>query len=526
MKKLTLLFLTLYTCCFAQTLNYKVENLGANVNSSSKELSPVISADGNTLFFTRQGHSSNWSHQDAWMSTKSSNDTWTLAEHLGKPINSRESNGSVSNISTDNNQIIMRGAYEDGEYSGSGFSVIKLNKKGEWGDPKKLEIRNFQSYVKGSYTNLYLCKDGKTLLLYFSEKSNPDEAGDIYVSHLVEREKWTKAKSLKDIGKFFNKAINHNTWTEPEKIGTVNTPNFDETTPFLAADGVTLYFSSNRTGGYGSNDIWMAKRLDSTYKKWSEPVNLGPKINTKNWDAYYTLDAKGDFAYMVSSNDVNSEDIVKVKTEEEIKPNPVVLIRGKVFNSKTKEPIGANIEYENLINSKNEGVATSNAKTGDYTIVLPYGINYGFLAYNQGFISVSDNLDLTKIASYQEITRDLYLSPLEVGTTIRLNNIFFDINKATLRPESFPELDRLVELLETNSKLKIEISGHTDNVGGDDANLKLSNDRAKTVMDYVIDKGVNASKLNFKGYGKTKPIATNDTEEGKQQNRRVEFTIL
>ncbi len=520
MKKIFLLYLLISQIGISQTIDNKTENLGKNVNSSVEELSPVISTDGKTLYFVRQNHYENWSKQDGWVSFKNDNETWSLAQHIGKPINSHESNGSVSNISTDNNQMIIRGAYEDGEYSGSGYSIIKLNKKGEWSDPKKMEIRNFQAYIQGAYNNMYLCKDGKTMLLYFSESSKNNE-GDIYVSHLVEREKWTKGKSLKDLGKFFDKAINNNTWTEPEKIGNINTNEFDETTPFLAADGVTLYFSSNRKGSLGSSDIWMAKRLDSTYKKWSAPVNLGPRINTVNWDAYYSLDAKGDYAYMISDGD-----IVKVKLTEDIKPNPVVLIRGKVFNSKTKEPIGSNIEYENLINAKNEGIAVSNVKTGEYTIVLPYGINYGFMAYNQGFISVSDNLDLTKISSYQEITRDLYLTPLEVGTTIRLNNIFFDVNKSTLRPESFPELDRLVELLAVNGKMQIEISGHTDNVGSDDSNLKLSNDRAQTVMDYAIAKGIDSSRLKFKGYGKTKPVSSNDTEDGKQLNRRVEFTIL
>ncbi len=512
---------------FSQTDSSKHINLGTNVNSSVDEIGPVISADGKTLFYSRYSHKDNWApygKHDAWMSMLNPDGTWGMAQHIGKPINSTSRSGSVENVSTDNNQLIIRGAFEDGEFTGSGYSLLKLNKKGEWGEPEKIEIKNYKKYTLGAYTNVYLCKDGKTMILYFSESAKNDN-GDLYVSHLVEREKWTKPKSFKDLSRFVNKALNNNTWTEPMKIGNVNTADYDETTPFLAADGKTLYFSSNRPGGYGNNDIWMAKRLDSTYTKWSEPVNLGKGVNTDGWDAYYTLDARGEYAYMVSKNGERGQDIVKVKLTEDIKPNPVVLIKGVVYNSKTKEPIGANIEYENLVDGKNAGMAISSSKNGEYTIVLPYGINYGFLAYNQGFISVSDNLDLTTVSAYKEITRDLYLTPLEVGTTVRLNNIFFDFGKATLRSESFPELDRLVELMGKNEKVQIEISGHTDNVGSDDANLKLSEERAKAVMDYVIAKGIDASRMVSKGYGETKPLATNDTDEGKQLNRRVEFTV-
>jgi outer membrane protein OmpA-like peptidoglycan-associated protein len=223
---------------------------------------------------------------------------------------------------------------------------------------------------------------------------------------------------------------------------------------------------------------------------------------------------------------MGESDIVRVKLAEEVRPKPVVLISGKVYNAKTKEPMSANIEYENLADGSNAGVAVSSPANGEYRIVLPYGKNYGFMAYAEKFIAVSDNLDLTQVAEYKEIERDLYLVPLEVGSTIRLNNIFFDFGKATLRPESYPELDRLLGYMAQNSKMKIELSGHTDNVGSDDANLKLSDDRAKAVVEYLISKGVEVERVVAKGYGKTKPVGTNDTEEGRQLNRRVEFTIL
>lgn len=504
-----------------------LENLGLNVNSSAGELAPVITADGQTLYFIRDGHSSNGATQDAWYCTRTATG-WSPAVHPREPINHVGNNSKVANVSTDGNQLLVRGAYEDGEYEGSGISIIVKNKKGEWKEPKKLEIKNYKKYTDmGNTNNFVLAPSGKTMLFAFSESSNQG-MHDLYFSHLTLKDNWSKPKSIKDFTKFVGKALNHNTWSEPEKIKFLSNREFDEYAPFMAADGVTLYFSSNRVGGYGNQDIWMSKRLDDTWQNWSEPVNLGSTINTNDWDAYYTLDARGEEAYMVSyKNSVGGgADIVKIKLITEMRPNPVVLITGKVFNAKTKEPIGASIEYENLVDGKNVGVATSNPLSGEYKIVLPYGKNYGFMAYTEKFISVSDNLDLTSVAEYKEINRDLYLVPLEVGSTIRLNNIFFDIAKSSLRSESYPELDRLAGLMTQNSKMQIELSGHTDNVGSAEANLKLSDDRAKVVTEYLVGLGIAAERIQAKGYGETKPLTTNDTDEGKQLNRRVEFTIL
>lgn len=504
-----------------------LENLGTNVNSSASELLPVITADGKTLYFVRDGHSANFASQDVWFCTWQGSG-WSPAVHPAEPLNHRGKSSSVSNVSTDGNQLLVRGAFEDGEYEGAGLSVIVRNKKGEWKDPKKLEIKNYKKYSDlGNYNNSFLAPDGKVMIYAFSNSSNGGKH-DLYFSKLILRDPWNKPKSIKDFTKFVGKALNHNTWTEPEKINTLSDVAYNEFAPFLAADGVTLYYSSNKPGGLGGQDIWMTKRLDDTWQNWSEPVNLGPTVNSDDWDAYYTLDARGEEAYLVSSkNSVGgNEDIVKVKLIQELRPNPVVLITGKVYNAKTKEPLGANIEYENLSDGKNVGVAVSNAQTGEYKIVLPYGKNYGFMAYAEKYISVSDNLDLTAVAEYKEIKRDLYLVPLEVGTTIRLNNIFFDFGKATLRPESYPELDRLAGLMTQNKGMSIELSGHTDNVGADDANLKLSEDRAKSVTEYLVSLGIEAGRITAKGYGETKPVATNDTDEGKQLNRRVEFTIL
>jgi outer membrane protein OmpA-like peptidoglycan-associated protein len=305
----------------------------------------------------------------------------------------------------------------------------------------------------------------------------------------------------------------------------------DDFNPFLASDNKTLYYITSGKEGYGREDVWTTKRLDDTWLNWSEPKNLGPAINSSGREFAFSLTAKGDEAYMVSYEKTLSGykglgDIVKVRLSESAKPDPVVLVYGKVLNKKTNEPVQAKIEYFGLTDGKNYGNASTDPATGGYKIILPQGVNYGFKSSADVFISVSENLDLTNLKEYKEIEKNLYLVPVEVGQVIRLNNIFFDTGLATLRPESEAELKNLKKLLDENSNMSIEISGHTDNVGNDANNMKLSSDRAQAVVQWLLSNGIDASRLTSKGYGETKPVADNNTEEGKQLNRRVEFTIV
>ena len=301
-------------------------------------------------------------------------------------------------------------------------------------------------------------------------------------------------------------------------------------TPYLAADGVTLYFSSNRPGGLGDNDIWMTKRLDKTWTKWSDPVNLGAPINTPDWDAFFTLDAGGEYAYMTSSADggYGQSDIVRIKLLEKEKPDPVVLVSGNVYNKKTNEPLSANLVYETLPEGTMAGDGISDPRDGAFKIVLPYDKNYTIRATADKFFAQSENLNLDSLvqAGYLEIHKDLYLVPIEIGQVVRLNNVFFDFDKWDLRPESFLELNRVVKLLEENPNIVIEMSAHTDSYGSDDYNIRLSDNRARSVMEYILSKGLTPSRISSKGYGETKPVAPNDTPENRQLNRRVEFTIV
>ena len=490
----------------------KIENLGENINSDLPELRPTISADGNLLFFICENHPRNTKYnsvpnsQDIWFSQRDTSGVWSEARHLSYPLNTVQYN-ALYWISPDNNRILIRGAFVDGAFVGKGVSMAELTETGRWSNPQALPIKNYNKYDRGQQSGATMAQDGKTLLLYMT----PEQSGsnnDIFVCFLAD----------------------NGSWTEPKSLGKkIDLPEFDEMTPYLAADGVTLYFSSNRNGGLGDNDIWMAKRLDNSWQKWSDPVNLGAPINSANWDAFFTMDAGGEYAYLTTStNTMGESDIVRVKLLEREKPDPVVLVSGNVYNLKTKEPISASLVYETLPDGKEVGNALSSPLDGAFKMVLPYNRNYSIRAKADHFFAVSENLNLDSLvkAGYKEIHKDLYLAPIEIGQVVRLNNVFFDFDKWDLRPESFVELDRVVKLLQENEAIEIEMSAHTDSKGSDEYNYKLSDDRARSVRDYIISKGIAAPRIISQGYGETKPVVPNDTDENRQLNRRVEFKIL
>ena len=496
----------------------KIENMGGLVNTPLNELRPTISADGNLLFFIRENHPRNTNYntvrnsQDIWFTMRDTTGTWSKAVHLGYPLNTALYN-SVFWISPDNNRILIRGAFINGDYAGNGVSMCWLQEDGYWSKPEALMIKNYWKYDKGVRSGASMAHDGKTLLLYMTpEKGN--FLNDIFVSLLQP----------------------DGTWSEPKSLGKkINLEKYDEMTPYLAADGETLYFSSDRPGGLGDNDIWMTKRLDKTWQKWSEPVNLGSPINTPEWDAFFTLDAGGEYAYLTNSEaGFGESDIVKVKLLEKERPKPIVMVTGNVFNAKTKEPLAASLIYETLPDGMEAGNGISSAIDGSFKIVLPYDKNYLIRATADKFFAQSENLNLDSLVKvgYKEIHKDLYLVPIEIGQVVRLNNVFFDFDKWDLRPESFVELDRGVKLLQDNPAIEIEMSAHTDSHGSDDYNFKLSDNRARSVMEYILSKGIASGRIISHGYGETVPVAPNsnadgtDNPENRQLNRRVEFKIL
>lgn len=496
----------------------KVENLGGRINSEYPELRPTISADGNLLFFIRMGHPQNEhiatvrNAQDIWYSIREEDGSWMPAEHLNGAVNASQYN-AVYWISPDLNSMLIKGAYIDGQYSGTGVSMTRLQKDGSWSPPQMLRIRNFHKFGYTQQLGASMGQDGKTLLFYMTDQKNSFD-NDIYVSFLEGGDIWTAPKSL---GK------------------KINLPDHNEMSPFIAADGMTLYFSSDRPGGLGQNDIWMSKRLDESWIKWSEPVNLGKPINTENDEAFFTLDAGGEYAYLTSSDGAfGGSDIVRVKLLEREKPDPVVLVSGNVYNAKTREPLSADLIYEVLPDGTEVGKGISSPQDGSFKIVLPYDKNYSIRASAEKFFAISENLNLDSLIKmgYKEIHKDLYLAPIEIGQVFRLNNVFFDFDKYDLRPESFTELNRVVMFLNEYPNIEIEMGAHTDSKGADEYNITLSHNRAKSVMEYILSKGIAKSRITFKGYGETKPVAPNantdgtDNPDGRQLNRRVEFIIM
>ncbi|RZK26764.1 MAG: OmpA family protein, partial [Hymenobacter sp.] len=297
--------------------------------------------------------------------------------------------------------------------------------------------------------------------------------------------------------------------------------------PFLASDDKTLYFASDGHGGYGKSDIFYSKRLDSTWTHWSAPRNLGPVVNSPDFDAYYTVSAAGDNAYLVSARNGTdgSKDIFRIALAPAFKPEVVTLVQGKVLDAVTKKPIRAIIHYENLVTGEEIGVAESSPVDGSYTIVLPAGVQYGYRAEAVDYIAENASLDATTANKYTEQQQDLFMVPFKVGQKVKLNNIFFPQSKYYLQPSSFPELLRLVKILRDYPTVEILIGGHTDNQGDPALNLKLSEDRVEAVKKYLVSKGIDAKRLSTKGFGGTEPIASNEQEETRRFNRRVEFTI-
>ncbi len=539
MKKIFNLSFLLFGAIYVQAQK-PTENLGGKVNSVHAEVRPFVSADGKILYYVVEGNPQNNNFakdklaQDVWYSELAEDGSWGQATHATKPVNDLKDN-AVFWVSPEGNRLLIRGSYENGKFTGKGFSLC--NKvEGGWSTPEKIKIKGYENMALDAYSGATMANDGKTLLLYFSEEKNSN-LNDIYVSRLNE---------------------DTQEWSKPAKLGdNVNMDDYDEISPFLAADGVTLYFSTDRPGGKGDYDIWMTKRTDETWKHWTEPVNMGD-LNTAGWDAYFSLDAKAEYGYFsTTTQTLGSTDIVKTKLNDDQKPQSVVLVYGRVFNAVTKEPMDAKLFYDAIPGETSEGNAISNAD-GMYKVTLPYGKQYSLRASADNFFSVIDTLDIAQVGPYKEIHRDLYLNPVVTdgklltdsnGNVIRTNidsldgdeidasklaegqilsshNILFDYAKSIIRSDSYKELDKVAKLMKKNSTMVIELSAHTDAIGGYSANLKLSDDRANSARQYLLSKGIEASRIQAKGYGETTPVGDNKSEEGRQLNRRVEFRIL
>ena len=490
------------------TLNVRITNLGSDVNSEYREYAPLVTSDGSKMYFTsrRKGSTGNNIAEDGMYfediyEISRTEHGWTQARGVGRPLNTQLHDAAVG-LSPDGQQLFV---YMD--QNGGDIFVSQL-RGSRWSRPEcvgeKINSPHHESKAALSY-------DNKTLY-FISDRPDLSIGG-------------------RDI--FYSERDYMGNWSEPKNLGSTVNTKYDEVDIFLHPDGRTIYFSSAGHNSMGGLDIF--RTVKNEKGEWSTPVNIGFPINTPGDDAFFVTTASGRIAYFASvrPEGYGLHDIYEIeflinedKPEEKTERVLVTLVKGAVKDKTTGFPLEADIEI--VDNEKDEVVANfvTNSVSGAYLINLPSGRNYGINVSKAGYLFHSENFNLADTADYQEFVVNVDLQRIEIGTTVVLRNIFFDYDKETLRRESFTELNRIVDILNNQPKIRIEISGHTDNRGSHQYNYDLSKARAKSVVDHLIEKGINSERLEFEGYAFTKPIADNDTEEGRQLNRRVEFKII
>jgi len=478
------------------------QNLGANINTTASDRFPVISADNNTLYFCRTGDTNNYGSYyltDIYVSRKGANGEFMPAQNIGKPLNNGYSN-FVTTAMPDGNTLILGTSYYHDSISAKGISVSR-RKQGNWSSPKNIRIEGIGH--TGDYNEYFMTADGMYLLLAV-DRIDSYGKNDIYVAS----------------------RINDTLFSKPINLGPQLNTAEHEAYPFLAPDGRSLYFCSSGYPGFGETDIYLSRRIGDGWDQWSEPLNLGPKINTNKFEGNISIPASGEYAYFVSSvYGYGQEDIFKVKLPSEFRPAPIMLVSGYVTDQETGKPVEAEIIYEDIYSGEMLGTAYSNFQTGEYSISLPAGKRYSFSARSEKYYGIQENIDLTTIASFDSVIRNLSLAPIKEDYAIRLNNIFFEFGKWELLPESKTELIQLARYLK-NRNIRIRIEGHTDNIGTSRNNLILSTKRAEAVYDFLVEAGIPRNSLSSKGYGESNPLRRGNSEEDNKMNRRVEFRVI
>ena len=481
------------------------ENLGQAINSKGQEVAPIIAPDGKTLYFTRSKHELNMGgpeKQDVWFSKLESGNVWGAAMNMNTPINNAESN-AICGIAGDGKTLYLLNVYKSDGTLIDGLSKSVRQKSG-WSFPSECKITNNYNLQKDNLREYGMSPDGKILVLSVKRKDTFGKK-DLYVSF-----------QKKD-----------KTWSEPQNMGAdINTADEDGC-PFVASDGQTVYFTSTGRPGFGDGDIFVSRRLDSTWTKWTEPENLGPAINTAGWDGYLTIPASGEYGYMSSTqNSMGETDIFRFKLYPEIKPQAVAIISGSVLNGSTKQPVGTDVITDLLKDNKEITKVEYNPETGEFKMIVPVGETYRLTAPTDGFFSQNKVIDLSREKRFREIRENITLVPVQAGQKIVLNNVAFEQSKFELVVGSEAELNEIVRLMEKNAGMEVLLEGHTDNQGDFKLNIKLSEDRVAEVKKYFVGKGIAETRVQTKGWGPTKPVASNESEDRRKLNRRVEFTIL
>ncbi len=480
---------------------FNPKNLGKNINTPESEYFPSLTADGSTLIFTRRERG-----DENFFSSTFQDTTWSIATPL-EGVNTSLNEGAQA-ISPDGSWLVFTACNREGDGSlGSCDLYWSQNKNNTWSKP--VPFSNAINSVNWE-AQPTLGADNKTLI-FSKGTGGPNAPISLW-------------ETVRQSG---------GRWSKPEKLPSQINVGGKVHTPFLHPDGQTLYFSSDSLPGMGGSDIFFVRRqLDGT---WGNPENIGYPINTKGEEgmiivsldgktAYYASDRKGGFGGL---------DIYSFDLPEKARPKPVTYARVYVEDAGSSYPVIAKVDFIDLktgqsyvsINTKNDGSAL---------VCLPAGRDYALNVTKTNYLFYSDNFNLTSVSTFEQpFTLHIQLQQImpgmvgdttpSPGTPIVLRNVFFDTGSASLQSSSKAELDQLAEMLEQNPQLRIQINGHTDNIGDDAANQALSEQRAKAVQDYLLEKSIATTRLKFKGFGESKPMEPNDTEAGRARNRRTEF---
>ncbi len=512
-----------------------VSNLGKNINSEYDDYNSVISDDESLMYFTsrrmmdeksKRNPADNKFYEDIYYSEKNINE-WGKAKRFDKKINKskNKANNAAVGMSADKKEI-----YSYIGKSNSGDIFKSVYKNGKWTSPRRLSGK---INSKSRETSLCFSSDRKTMYFISSNKKTTLGGSDI----------------------FFCKKDYSGKWGNPTNIGSMINTAFDEVAVCLSANDSILYFSSNGHNTMGGYDIFITRISETGL--WSKPENIGYPINTPDDDVFYVPSPDGKTAYYstIRENGLGGKDIYKIiylgaekemmlsdegelvaglqkphdniffQGPQKLEVDTSLIMKGLISDSENKEPVIAKLELIDVDVSRVVATAISDA-SGNYKITIPAPKSYGVEIIAKDYLLYLDAIDLSGEPPDEIIIRNFMLDRVEVGVKVILKNIFFEFGKSTLKSESYAELNHVAKFLQNNETLKLEISGHTDNIGTYKYNKKLSEDRAKAVVDYLLRKGISQDRLTYKGYAYDQPIAPNTTEEGRAQNRRVEFKVL
>ncbi|MBX2897823.1 MAG: OmpA family protein [Cyclobacteriaceae bacterium] len=470
--------------------DYSITPLSDSVNIFPMQYFPTVTADGMQLIFTARYGGNRNDNEDLVVSNKRTNGEWGEPVSLSANINTIQREGA-STISADGRHLIFTVC------GASGCDLYESRKTGSnWSKPKNMgpNINSARWDAQPS-----LSADGRELY-FVSERAGGLGGYDIWYSQLTD--------------KGWSKAINAGP--------AINTPH-DEISPYIHVNNRELYFVSNGLPGYGGYDIYKAQKTETG---WDKPLNMGKPLNDHHDQYSFIVSALGDQGYYSREESKNRSRLYRIVLPQQLVTTFIGnVVSGTITHATTQQPIRAQIELYNLAEKKSVSKVFSDSVTGQYLIVLPGGAEYALYVEKPGFLFNSEYFNY-KSGSQQAVKKDIALTPVYQNAAIVLNNIFFDTDKYDLRAESILELEKVVDFLRSNTTIKIEIAGHTDNSGSEVYNLKLSENRAKSVADFLLSNNIPQSQIQIRGYGSKIPRVANTTDHNRQQNRRIEFKII